>query len=57
MIVTRGYGNGSNLIITRGFGLYIPRIIKAKIIFTRELISRIFSREEEVRVFTREEAE
>lgn len=57
MIITRGLGDGSTLIVTRGFGLYVPRIIKAKIIFTRELITRIFTREVVTRTYTREQVE
>jgi len=57
MIITRGYGSGSNLIVTRGFGLYIPRILKAKVIFVREQITRLFTREVVQRVYPRTKAE
>lgn len=57
MIVTRGMGSGSSLIVTRGFGTAIKQVVKAKITFTRQLITRVFTREIVQRVFPRTEAE
>lgn len=57
MIITRGYGDGSNLVVTRGFGTYIPQVIKAKVIFVREQITRLFTREVVQRVYPRTKTE
>lgn len=57
MIITRGYGDGSSLVVTRGFGTYIPQIIAAKIIFVREVITRVFTREVVQRVYPRTKTE